>query len=93
MQSDVEMYRTLLPEYQRNPQLLIARLWEDTKMIIFNYPGVTKIIRPYAATLRLNISPDPEETRITEKRRLQDQKFDASKLRTKRYIPVGPEYD
>lgn len=93
MQSDVEMYRTLLPEYQRNPQLLIARLWEDTKTIIFNYPGVTKIIRPYAATLRLNISTDPEETRNAEKRRLQDQKFDASKLRIKRYIPVGPEYD
>lgn len=93
MKSDVEMYRTLLPEYQRNPHLLIARLWEDTKTIIFNYPGVTKIIRPYEATLRLNISLDPEETRLIEKRRLEEQKFDASQLRIKRYIPVGPEYD
>lgn len=93
MQSDVEMYRTLLPEYQRNPQLLIARLWEDTRRTIFSYPGVTKLYRPSRAMFRLNIPLDPEETRVEEIRRLRDQKFDASKLRPTIYKPVGPEYD
>lgn len=93
MQSDVEMYRTLLPEYQRNPHLLIARLWEDTKRNIFSYGGVTKIYRPSLATFRLNIPLDPEATRVEEALRLQEQKFDPSKLRKERYFPVGWEYD
>ena len=45
MEADVEQYRTLLPEYQRNPMMLINRLWEETKQQILSSGGVTKLKR------------------------------------------------
>lgn len=91
MQDDVQLYRSLLPEYEHNPQLLIARLWEATKQKILNYPGVTKFYRPADTQLRIHIPLDPEEERMAEKRRLLDKRFDPSKLRPKHWVPVGPE--
>lgn len=94
MESDVERYRTLLPEYKRNPMMLINRLWEETKQRIFESPGVTKIYRPAGLReFRLRISRDPEESRITEERRLQKKEFDASQLRPEHQHPLGPEHD
>ena len=46
IQSDVEDYRALLPEYKRAPRLLIARLWQKTRQEILDSPGVTKFYRP-----------------------------------------------
>lgn len=93
MQGDVELYRTLLPEYQRNSKLLIARLWEQTRQQVFAEQGVTKIFRPADSQLRLKIPFDSEQAKIEEERRLQDQKFDATKLRPERLVPVGPEVE
>jgi membrane protease subunit HflK len=93
MQGDVELYRTLLPEYERNPALLVGRLWEQTRQAIMGYSGVTKIYRPPGTEFRIHIGVDPQQAREEERRRLQDKEFDPSKLRPKRMVPVGPEYD
>jgi len=93
MQGDVELYRTLLPEYERNPALLIGRLWEQTRQAIMNYPGVTKIYRPPGAEFRVTIGVDPDQARVEEAKRLQEKEFDPSKLRPQRMVPVGPDYD
>ena len=93
MQSDVELYRTLLPEYERNPKLLIARLWEQTRRAIYDNPGVTKIYRPCESEFRLKIPLDPEQERVEEERRLQQQEYDVSKLKTPKQVPLGPGYD
>ena len=94
MQSDVDLYRTLLPEYERNPDLLIARLWEQTKGEIFDQPGVTKFFRPPGAEIRIHIPLDEEQTRLEEQRRLQEQSFDAGGLRPgRKKVPLGPEAD
>ncbi|MEK6798512.1 MAG: SPFH domain-containing protein [Planctomycetota bacterium] len=91
MQSDVERYRTLVPEYERNPELLVGRLWEQTKQRIFNHDGVTKVFRPDGSQIRLKIPFDPRQARKEESRRLQEQEFDPSKLRPQRWVPAGPE--
>ena len=93
VQSDVDLYRTLLPEYERNADVLIGRLWEQTRQRIFNSPGVVKFYRPPGAQIRIHVGLDREQSRIEEERRLQEQKFDVSKLRPKRQVPLGPDTD
>lgn len=93
MQGDVELYRTLLPEYERNPRLLIARLWEQARQGIYAQSGVTKFYRPGDSQLRLKIPFDAEQARVEEERRLQRKDFDATKFRPERLVPVGPEAD
>lgn len=94
MESDVELYRTLLPEYKRSPMMLINRLWEETKQQIFASPGVVKIyFPPDLREIRIKIPLDPEQARIEETRRLEKKESDVSKLRPQRLVPVGPEYD
>ncbi len=91
MRSDVELYRTLIPEYERNPRLLVGRLWEETRLAIMNEPGVTKLYRPKGSQFRLVITPDPEQTRIEEQKKLESKEFDVKKLRPEKMVPVGPE--
>lgn len=94
MESDVEEYRTLVPEYERNAALLVERLWEQARDEIFASPGVIKLYRPAGLReFRVHIPLDPEQTRIDEEQRLQEKEFDASKLRPKRLRIIGPEYD
>ena len=92
MQSDVERYRALLPEYQRNPTMLINRLWAETERQISASPGVSKIYRPRnIQQFRLKIPRDPDEARVEEQKRLQKQEYDPSKLRREKLVPLGPE--
>ena len=93
MQSDVELYRTLLPEYERNPHLLVNRLWEQTKQEIFTNPGVTKVYRPGGSPFRIHIGLDPEQTRKEEARKLQKKEFDPKSLVPTHAVPLGPEFD
>lgn len=91
MQSDVELYRTLVPEFERNPALLIGRLWEDTRQSILNYPGVTKIWRPEGSEIRIKIPYDPKQGQKEEAQELLEKEFDPSKLRPEKYRILGPE--
>ncbi len=93
IQGDVELYRTLVPEYERNPALLIGRLWEQTSQAIMNHRGVTKIMRPPGTEFWLHVGVDPEQARVEEVDRLKKKEFDPSKLRPQRMVPVGPDYD
>jgi len=94
MRSDLELYRTLVPEYERNPQLLVNRLYEEVKKEIFTNPGVTKVYRPAGAEFRIRIPLDPDDAREAEARRVQEKEFDAkSLLPPPRAVPVGPEFD
>lgn len=94
MQADVERYRALLPEYRRNPMMLINRLWEQTKQQIYASPGVTKFYRPQGLReFRVKIPLDPEAVRSAEEQRLLGKRSDVSKLHKERWVPVGPEYD
>ncbi len=93
MQGDLELYSALLPEYKRNPALLIARLWEQTRQEIFSRSGVTKFYRPRGSPLRLRIQFDPDQARQEEEQRLEKTEFDVKKLRPEKWVPVGPEYD
>jgi membrane protease subunit HflK len=91
MESDVAEYKTLLPEYQRNPMMLINRLWQEARQRIFASEGVTKVFRPHGLReFRLTIPRDPEERRIEEERRLEKKDFDPSTLRQERMVPIGP---
>ena len=91
MENDVRWYGTLVPEYRRNPMMLINRLWEETKQEIFSNAGVTKFYRPPGLKeFRIKIPLDPEHARVEETRRLQEKEFDPRKLREERWVPVGP---
>lgn len=94
MKGDVARYRTLLPEYKRNPLVLQTRLWEATKQELFESPGVTKIYRPVGLKeFRIKIPLDPEERRAAERRRVSQTQSDSELIRPTRVVPVGPEYD
>ncbi len=91
MQGDLELYRTLLPEFERNPALLVGRLWEQTRQDLFAHEGVTKLYRPKGCFVRLKIPFDPEQARHDEADRLKKKEFDVRTLRPERLVPVGPE--
>ncbi len=92
MKSDLELYRTLLPEYDRNPRLLIARLWEQTRQEIMLSPGVTKIYRPAGSQFRLHIPLDPDQVREDETSRIEKRSSRAIFSSKKpRQVPMGPE--
>lgn len=91
MKADVELYQTLVPEYERNPGMLVNRLWEDTREKIMRYPGVTKVYVPSQTQVRIHVGLDPEQTRIEEAKQLQEKEFDAKKLRPDRLRPLGPD--
>lgn len=94
MMSDVERYRTLLPEYKRNPRVLLNRLWEETLLEILSHSGVTKFyFPPNLREIRINVPLDPEETHQADVERLQQTEFDVSKLRPERLVPIGPEFE
>lgn len=91
MKSDLEEYRMLVPEYERSPGLLIARLWENARQEIMQATGVSKIYVPPDATIWLKVPFDPEQGRMEEERRLRKGKFDPGKTRKEKLVPLGPE--
>ncbi|MFQ5462103.1 MAG: SPFH domain-containing protein [Phycisphaerae bacterium] len=94
MKSDVQQYRTLVPEYERNAGMLVERLWEATRVALFENPEVVKLYRPPGlAEFRLQIPLDPEQSRAEEAAKLKKKTFNMEELRPKKYHVIGPEYD
>ena len=89
IRSDLEQYRGHVAEYERNPALLIERLWEETRQKIYASPGVSKLFRAPGMQVRLHIPLDPDETRMQEERRLQKETFDPTTLRREALHPIG----
>lgn len=96
MQADLEQYRTLLPEYERDPALLIERLWQETSLEILNNPAVVKLyVPPGLAEFRVIIPRDPEQERRKEQQRLlgEDAAPSAKDLIPETWHPIGIGYD
>jgi len=94
MKSDVAQYRTLVPEYERSADMLVERLWEATRVAIFENPEVVKLYRPPGlAEFRLQIPLDPEQTRAEEVLKLRNKTFDMEALSPKKFHAIGPEHD
>ncbi len=91
MQGDVELYRTLLPQYRRDSRLLVARLWEETRQRILSSRHIVKMYRPWGVgQLRLQLTRDPEQSRIDEAIEMQKKKSDVTKVINDDYqVPVG----
>lgn len=74
IRADVHEYEALLPEYRRSPELLITRLWQQTKARALSGPGVTKrFLPPGKKEIRITIGPDPMQKKLDERARLLEQ--------------------
>lgn len=97
MRSDVEEYEKLLPEYKRNPALLISRKWEEARDQILNNPYTVKIYIPRGLGLfRIRIGRDPLQMREDEARDFQTggaRDIKASELLPEYYHPMNTEFE
>jgi regulator of protease activity HflC (stomatin/prohibitin superfamily) len=67
LRGDVEEIEKLRDEYERAPQMLVDRLWQETERRILGSKGVTKWFMPAGdKEVRIQIGPDPRETRAAE---------------------------
>lgn len=93
MESDLQLYRTLLPEYTRNPKLLFERLWDETRNEILSATQVTKIYRPFGLYLfRIRLGPDPEQKKLDEIEQ-NLRKTQSAPRKPIHFDPIGPEFD
>jgi membrane protease subunit HflK len=75
VQADALEFRALLPEYKRNPEVLLSRLWYEAQDEILGNPNITKRHLPaHQKDVRLIIGPDPIEKAEREKRELEQNK-------------------
>lgn len=94
MESDLQLYRTLLPEFNRNSQLLFERLWDEARNDILNSNQVTKIFRPFDTYLtRIRFGPDPEQKKLDEMEQNLKKTDHAPPRKPVHYDPIGPEFD
>ena len=74
IEGDVANYQAHLVEYQRNPALLVNRLWEQTKQKLLTQAGVTKIGIPRGAKeVRIIVGPDPRQKELDEIEKLKKE--------------------
>ncbi len=72
--ADVEQFQALSAEYKRNPRLLVDRLWQQTERRILGARGVVKYYLPAGQKeVRIQMGPDPRDTREQEIRGYQNQ--------------------
>ena len=66
-------YEQLLPEYLRDPQFVLARLWADTRETILSNPmAQTYYLPPGAGDVIVKIGPDPDTLRGILQSQIQD---------------------
>lgn len=91
---DLAEYRTLIPEFERNPAMLVERLWEETRAAIFNNPGVTKLFRPRGLReFRILIPLDPKEQSDREEQRVRKKKFDIKSVVPEHWDRVDTDFE
>jgi hypothetical protein len=75
--SEAQSFEQLLPQYQRNPRLVLAKLWEDARETILTGDVETFYTVPGQLELQLNRDPELQKERQQEqlrsKRRLQKE--------------------
>jgi modulator of FtsH protease HflK len=73
--AEVSAFEALLPEYQRNPELVRMRLSQFMREDIFDNVGVSKwILPPNDKQVVLWMAVDPRELAERERRRMEDMK-------------------
>ncbi len=71
---DVDQYLAVLDEYLESPDLLVHRLWEQTKQRVLQQDGLTKhFVAGSADELRIHIEPDPEQAARDEAEKLRKE--------------------
>jgi membrane protease subunit HflK len=71
---DVDQYLAVLDEYLESPDLLVHRLWEQTKQRVLQQRGLTKhFVAGSANELRIHIEPDPEQAARDEIEKLSKE--------------------
>ncbi|GJM24667.1 MAG: hypothetical protein DHS20C16_10820 [Phycisphaerae bacterium] len=71
---DVDQYLAVLDEYRESPELLVHRLWEQSKQRFLQQDGLIKhFVASSADELRIHIEPDPERTARDEIEKLQKE--------------------
>lgn len=73
MRGDAEQYEVLLAEYRSQPELLMSRLWQETKQRLLSMPDVTKVYRPGGTLFRLRIGLDPRQREREETQEYQQE--------------------
>ncbi len=86
IEGDVDQYHAVLDEYLESPDLLIHRLWEQTRQRVLQQKGLTKhFVASNAMELRIHIEPDPEQAARDETERLR-QESDAYEFAPKKKL-------
>ncbi len=90
MRADAEQYNGLLAEYRTDPELLMTRLWQDTKGVFLSRPGLTKIYRPPGSQFRLKVGLDPKQRDKKERDAYLKEIEDGSPRQWQQINPGGP---
>ena len=70
--SEAQTFRQLLPQYQRNPRLVLAKLWEDARESILT--GDVETFYTVPGQLELQLNRDPELQKARQKEQLKSRK-------------------
>ena len=70
--SEAQSFELLLPQYQRNPRLVLAKLWEDARETILT--GDVETFYTVPGQLELQLNRDPELQKERQKEQLRSKK-------------------
>ena len=70
--SEAQAFTQLLPQYQRNPRLVLAKLWEDARERILT--GDVETFYTFPGQLELQLNRDPELQKARQKEQLRSRK-------------------
>lgn len=70
--AEAQSFGELLPQYERNPRLVLAKLWEDARESIMT--GDVETFYTVPGQLELQLNRDPELQRTRQKEQLKSKK-------------------
>ncbi len=70
--SEAQSFELLLPQYERNPRLVLAKLWEDARETILT--GDVETFYTVPGQLELQLNRDPELQKERQKEQLRSKK-------------------
>ena len=74
MKGDSETFERLLPQYEKNPRIILSRLWEDARETILTGDVETFYTVPGKLELQLNRDPEIQKERQQEQIRALKEK-------------------
>lgn len=69
---EAQAFEQLLPQYDRNPRLVLAKLWEDARETILT--GDVETFYTVAGQLELQLNRDPEIQKLRQQEQLKERK-------------------